>query len=448
MRVFISTWGDPSGWSRVNYLKDSGKSVESFTSLSAYENYDRILLLVQDSILVPQGWDKNKNTYRNADIAICINNMQQTVLNPPSYKDWLDSVDKYVLCAIQKANIDPAKVSIIKVPSVGQFRGTFAGNVQVTYNFGLLKVRQNQVTSLPLSYLESLLAYNIYTELKKLGNVREVVLDITHGINYFASLALMVVMNLASLLKFKLEVINFIPTEIGKTYTYKKVFSLSDSKFDLSRIENIKDEAKKGLILSLKMGALLPILYICKNAKRQTADYNSLFIENTRIEPGSTFSVVVTKGIDELRESDEVWSDIVFEHVCEKVKNIKDQDGYYSLEDIHSMKNGLSNLFSDTTVSIMDDQLNDIESAAKSLNVGEEKMLYCISLGKRETADEMLKSIDVTKRNFIAHAGFLKEIVKVKRANEVLVKYHFEDEKYYEVLRKIYSVDVKKFLQA
>ena len=67
---------------------------------------------------------------------------------------------------------------------------------------------------------------------------------------------------------------------------------------------------------------------------------------------------------------------------------------------------------------------------------------------RRQTAEDMLERIYITRRNFIAHAGFLKEIIKVKRAGEreVLVKYYFEDEKYYKVLNEIYGVDVKKFL--
>jgi len=86
MRIYVSPWGDPSRWSKVNYFKDDGKSVESFTSISTYENYDKILLLVQDSILVPQGYFRNEKKYRNSEIEECIESSKQTVLNPSSYE--------------------------------------------------------------------------------------------------------------------------------------------------------------------------------------------------------------------------------------------------------------------------------------------------------------------------------------------------------------------------
>jgi len=445
MRIYVSPWGDPSRWSKVNYLKDDGKSVESFTSISTYENYDKILLLVQDSILVPQGYVTKEKKYRNSEIEECIESSKQTVLNPSSYEDWLKSIDNYVLCSIQKANVDPNKVKVIKVPGIGKFKGTFKGDVQVIYNFGVLKLGERE-TSLPLSYLESLLAYNIYEELK---GVDEVILDITHGINYFSSLALMVMINLSSILNFKLEVINFIPTEMETTYTYKKILSLSNSRFDVNRLEKIKDESRKALILSLKMGAILPILYICKNTEGHV-DYNKMFKENVSVEKGTspnTFSVVV-KPINELRESDRVWAYIISSHVCEKANEIKEQEGY-SLKDIQKLAEKLSNFLSDTTEAVINSEINDIYSTAqRSLKIGEEEMYYRIYSGVRESPEEMLKRVDVTKRNFIAHAGFLKEImkVKVKSTEEVLVRYYFEDEKYYEVLQKIYGLDVRKFL--
>jgi len=461
MRIYVSPWGDPSGWSRVNYIEEERKSVESFTALSTYDNYDKILLLVQDSILVPQGYIKSEkkcdeeakgDRYRNAEIEECIESAKQTVFNPSSYQEWLNSVDNYVRCSLQKANVDTNKVKVIKVPGIGKFSGTFKGGVSVTYNFGVLKTGQNKVTSLPLSYLESLLAYNIYSEIKRLGDVKEVVLDITHGINYFGSLALMVMMDLASILNIKLEVINFIPTEMGKTYTYKKVLSLSNSTFDVNRIEKVKDEPKKALILSLKMGTVLPILYICKSGAGEMIEHEEKkFIENVSIEKGdkpNAFSVVLTKSIDELRESDRAWANLIFDHVCEKVREIEAQDGYYPLKGIQKTVESLSNFLSETAENIINSEVNDIYSIAqKSLSKGEEKMYYCIYPGGRESAEEMLKSEDVTKRNFIAHAGFLKEIIKVKRASEkeVFARYCFEDEKYYEVLKKIYGLDLRKY---
>jgi len=458
MQVYISTWGDPSGWSKVKYIKKNGSDVDSFTVLSAYDDYDKILLLVQDSILVHK-------PSRNVDIKDCVDKTSDTVLDPfnslsdPSeaYKNWLGTVKEYTLCSVQKAGVDNDKVTVIVLPGIGKFKGQ-----SVEYHFGVLNVKQKKVPAqpssnqgapnmqkkvyLPLSYLESLLAYNLYNELKEM-KVEKIVLDITHGINYFASLAQTVATRIASLLNVKLEVIDFIPTEMNAEYMYEKVFSQDRAKFDIENIKELKEGQKKALVLSLQFGSILPIFYICRKRENGMPDYSQTFIGSTRItkEGQNTFSVV-TDPIQDLDNSDEVWADLIFNHVCEKLKDIKDQGGYYSLQDLRKMlqetDEGLSNFLSETAVSIINDQLNDIEfRAMNSLSVGEEKMYYSIYPGGRESAEEMLKSKDVTRRNFIAHAGFLKEIIKVKRAGEkeALVKYHFEDEKYNDVLKEIYG---------
>jgi len=289
MQVCISTWGDPSGWkTNATYIK-KGKLISSFTTLTAYDDCKEILLLVQDSILV------HRNV-TNSEIIDCINDTYDIVLNPfnrlsnplDAYKNWLKTVKKYVLCAVEKARVDKNRVRVIVVPGIGKFEGNI-NNQTITYYFGVLdnkqkcfaaqqssnknapKVGQQNITYLPLSYLESLLAYNIYNVLKQMS-VDEIVLDITHGLNYFASLAQTVTTRIASLLNVKLEVINFIPTVMYEEYMYKEIF-LQDkgAKFDIYSIKKLSEGAKKALILSLQFGSILPIFYICKIWKTYNA---------------------------------------------------------------------------------------------------------------------------------------------------------------------------------
>jgi len=455
MKVYVAPWGDPSNWTEVEYIKD-GKSTKAFTTLPTYEDYESIFIIVQDSILLPSGLDENKKTYRNTKIEECIEKIKEVVLNPKSYRDWLNNIDEYILCCVQKANIDPSKIRVIKVPSIGKFTGKFRDNndkiIRITYNFGVLEVKQNEnkYVYLPLSYLESLLAYNIYQEIKNLENekskkVEEIILDLTHGINYFTSLVLIVVMNLASLLNIKLRVINFIPTEMQKTFTYRKILSLNNSKFDINRMEirNIKDIKKRTLIYSLKMGTILPILYIYKDSKREIVNYNEKFIDNTEIRKEGDIFLVVTKPIPELSKSDEVWTYLIFDYIYEYAEKIQSYDDYYSIRDISNFVDRLSNLFSETTINIIKNELNTIFSlASNNLKDGEERMYYAIYQNfEKKSPEEMFRDINITKRNFIAHAGFLKEIVKIKRINEkeILIKYYMEDEKYNEILNKIFD---------
>jgi len=473
--VYISTWGDPSLWQEVVYINEDKKSnmkvysKKSFTSIATYpSNYDKLLLIVQDSILIPQGWDNNCRRYRNDAVDICMrsnnnnNIFISNILKSLHYGNWVNSVKRYVSCVIGKIDtnnnkIDMNRVRVIVIPSIGKFSG-YLNKDQVIYNFGLLKEKGNTI-SLPLSYIESLLAYNIYEEIKKLDLNEDtkltIKLDITHGINYLASLALEITRELASLLNLEMKVINYIPTEYQKTYTYKESLSFGNTKFDISKIKinnNIIEDCEKALILSLQMGAILPILYICKNCKRKKRDYNKIFNEKTKIyKEGSnnSLSIVVNGPINELSNSNIVWSDIIYDYVCEKVKNIKDQNGYYSLEDVEGLKNSFSNFFSETTITIIENEINKMRNYKQNYCKGgnnENKRAQDSENSTKGRKENGKDTSPPNRRHFIAHAGFFCGIVEVKEQNgKLLVGYRFREPNCYNVLREVYGFDISQF---
>ena len=490
--VYISTWGNPSSWDEAIYVKEkedktesSDIKVKSFTSLATYDKYDKLILIVQDSILAPQGW--NGTEYRNKDVDACIkqlnNNGQliEKILNLQKYEDYLKVVNEYVSCLIRrtiKNEEDSKKVKVIIVPGIGKFSGCLMGT-KVTCDCGL---EGNKKKYISLLYIESLLAYDIYNEINDLNKGDTVILDITHGINYLPSLTLEVVKELASLLNLEMKVIEYIPTDRTQRpyniYTYKEFTPLSNTKFDITKIRvgSITNNHVKALILSLQMGAILPILYICKKFKGGGTKYDEIFKNETQILNNSqnnnlniNFSIIANPN-SILNNSDIVWGDIIFDYVCKKVMNIKeDQDSFYSLDDIRSIVNSLSNFFSETTIITILSELWKIEKL--ELKEGEEKMYFdayqekrtkgsakrkekprCIPDSDRINAERSKENEEIenhpNRRNFIAHAGFLKEIVKVKKQNgKLFVKYSLEEgEKCYQVLKDIYGPDIGQLL--
>ena len=459
--IYISTWGEPSNWDEASYVKDSksggsgNNEIRSFTSLSTYGDLDKkIILIAQDSILVPQGWDGNK--YKNKAVDGCmrklnINDQFKKILSSQSYEEYLNVVEKYVLCVAQEA-VKEKEIEVIVTPAIGKFSGKLMGT-KVICECGLLN-NKGAGEYIPLSYIESLLAYSIYKKIKDLKEGDRVILDITYGINYLASLTLEVVKELTSLLNLEMRIIDYIPTDRSKNiYTYKEFTPLSNKKFDVTkiRVDNIVKKHVKALILSLQMGAILPILYICKKCDWKEIRYDEFFRRQAKIKENSNsqntssvinFSVEVNP-IKDLEDSHIIWGDIIYDYVCKKVMNIKeDQDSFYSLDDIRSIVNSLSNFFSETTITIIENELEEIESS-KYIKDGEEKMYDEARLKRKFN----LSNKNEIRRHFIAHAGFLYRIVRIKKEKEkFFVKYYFDEKDYQQIFTNVYGSDVGQLL--
>jgi len=125
--------------------------------------------------------------------------------------------------------------------------------------------------------------------------------------------------------------------------------------------------------------------------------YDQKFIDNTKIERiGNNFFCVVTNPICELKQSDEVWADIIYDHVCKKANNIKDHNGYYSLNDIKSMLEALSAFFSETTINIIEREINTLSS----LNIPPGKeMTYNEAKEIDKEAKKKMQNVNVNKES-------------------------------------------------
>ncbi|AAK41981.1 CRISPR-associated DxTHG motif protein [Saccharolobus solfataricus] len=240
MVVYVSTWGDPSGWFEVEY-KRPDKEIKSFSTISTYDNASKIILIVQDSVLTPQSKPKNKVAENCSKLK-----------TPSDYESWVNKVKEYISCIVENAlNKEAAnKTRIIVIPAVGKIND---------FNYGKIELKERELPSYLYAYIvETLLVQKLYEELKDADD-DEIVLDTTHGVNYLPIIVFRVLYNLTSLLDLKFKVINYVPTNLYKEYTYMEIFKREEKKntFDLTQINvGLSDDPIKRIIIkSLKLNA-------------------------------------------------------------------------------------------------------------------------------------------------------------------------------------------------
>jgi len=462
MVVYVSTWGDPSGWSEVTYKLPS-KEIKSFSTIATYENPSKIILIVQDSVLTPQLRQRSDDAEKNKILEIVENCLKKerpsdyeslmnkvreyiktedpkrkkviNIINsclkkekPSDYESWVNQVKEYIKCVVKNALGEETlnKLSIIVVPAVGRI-----GN----FNYGKIELNQGELPSyLYANIVETLLVQKLYEELKGV-NDDEVVLDTTHGVNYLPIIAFRVLYNLTSLLDLKFKVINFVPTVFGQEYTYMEIFKREEKKntFDLSQIKvgSSKDPVRRVIVKSLKLNAPLMVIERCKEKERKefSEDYYQHFINNVKIENNEI-------KIKEKLQPDQAWVDVLSDYVCGKVKD-NTKEGIEEFGEVLEK-------FSVNAGPIISREVNIIYNLAKGLKEGERKPYYEIYRmgGEEEEGRSKQLSKEELERNFIAHAGLLKEYVIVEKKNGKIYVY-YDESKIGELLEKVFGEKLK-----
>lgn len=465
MAIYVSTWGDPSRWKKATYKKQS-KDIVGFSTIATYENAEKVIIIVQDSVLLPQS--------NNNDYAIeCIRRYRDDGKKFPTnnYEEWVKIVEDYIKCVASKASNDNIKVIVVPALSKLNDKENKVGN----FEFGKFELGGREIPSyIYAELLETLLVQKLYEELK--NEEAKVILDITHGVNYLPVIAYHVLYNLTSLLGLDFEVINYIPTEYEKEYTYAEILREKDKKtLDLTQIDENKhdDIAKRLLVKSLKYNAPLLAIKMCKNGKSGVRDYYKDFLESVKIEDN-------TIKIRKKFEPDPAWVDVIYDYICE---NINANEGITTKE-IKSFSDKILKKFSEVSTHLISIEIQNINNLLNQLNDGERKLyseilkikkkeekerfmkivenkvreLYfkvCKSANAEDinvSIDEMLSSElfrpevederssttseNVLKRHFIAHAGLLKDYVIIeRRGNKLYVDY--DESKCKELIEKV-----------
>ena len=460
MTIYIATIGDPTNWFASDYIikgeNGETKIEEAFSTLFTYEKANKIILIVNDSVIYARGTRQNPALN-------CYNSIVS--LKYTRYSDIMSTVEDYIKCVMSKFKEDlekhgyktediSQKLKIIVIPAIGTFR-----KANMVTKFGKIVAKGNEVP--PARYypnlVETLLAYSLYGELKG-AKEEEVVLDITHGINYLPTLAFNTIYKLVSLLGLKLTVMNFVPIDSryennNEIRIYLRVDVVSTVNkgftFDIDQIDEdnkITDNLNKSIIKALKYNAPLALVYLCKLRKQGINNYYSQFEDATGISQISDKEneiIIDKEKIKWIEKVDEVWGDIIADFVCGKVNDLASKyscgQGYYNIEILEELAKVVFSRFSSISENIIQNESNNIYTIVKEGIKDEgEKMYY--ELLKFETTPS---DPDRIKRNYIAHAGLLKEILKVKKteAGKICIKYA-DSFKY--ILSAVYGEDVTK----
>jgi len=185
MKVLIAVWGNPEGWKEIEYeyKEQSEKAKSTINLIKRVENPNKTVIICVDTL---------------AD---------NRVQSNPSYSEIKNIAESVVknFC-LSQFNFEPDK--IIVSYGVGEFNNTvFTGNAQDFY-YEVLK---------ELSFFFGDVVRNLKEEKENEGEKEkiEVILDITHGINYMPTLTYRVLREILQILAYtydvKLKVLNSDP---------------------------------------------------------------------------------------------------------------------------------------------------------------------------------------------------------------------------------------------
>ncbi|BDB98570.1 TM1812 family CRISPR-associated protein [Saccharolobus caldissimus] len=392
--VYIATWGDPLGWSIAEYNSDWGK-IKCWTTLPLSEGRSIIIVFYSAIFAKPR---EGNVLYSFCDEAKkALSKANERVNRGDDIRDIVRDYFYDLLKCLNKCNKPVSDVEVIPIPNLGKVSGV---SFEIT-----------------TEAMRGLLYAELY---KRLKGENEIVLDITHGINYLTAITLNVIQQLSALLGAKLRVINAVP--ITQTeFEIETVAKFNKDSFNLQDLENTD------VINSIKLNAPLPLIYLCRRNRKRFEIPEIKFIKE---DIKSQFSLKDKRVLGELKES-VILSRIVEDYVCDKINTYDDP---FKVESLHEITELFERFYS-ISKSLIINELNNITNKKKS------GMVYEILEQPREDCNSMMKSIDQTRRNFIAHGGFLKEFTyydhKMNR-----IYYKINDECYGNVLNKILGFNI------
>ncbi|AWR96161.1 CRISPR-associated DxTHG motif protein [Acidianus sulfidivorans JP7] len=421
--IYITTWGDPSGWGEATYKKENGSEVKSFSTISTYDNASKIVIITLDSVLTPQK-QQNQNPKKDNVANSCARKIAS------DYPTWVNNVKDYVKCIAEKGK-EGIPISVIVIPAIGKISDFYYG--KITLNIGSLP------SYLYTQIVEALLVHSLYNELK--DSNEEIVLDTTYGINYLPTITFHVLYNLTSLLGLKLKVINYIPTIFQKEYSFAEILRKGEGYFDLNQIKEKKSEPNEGkadigkriFIRSLKYNAPLLTLKICQNTVGDSKDYYNEFVNSVKISDKN--EIIIQKKLD----PNSAWIDVIYDYVCNKIKDYKN-----TKEGIEKIGNEIFSKFSSIAPSIISWELNSIYSIAikeNKLNIGEEKKYSEIAEKYKEEENSNMEEMRRHLKYFINCPELFKEYIKVERVDDktlhnIVIKYKEEENSNMEEMRR------------
>lgn len=426
--VYVGVWGSPLGWRTTTYTveeevrKDTGagkNECNSFSTTPCFANAERIIILVMDSILTPdQIADDKKECLHNIKVQ---QGPKGQVVDPSSlpndYKSWYETVKDVVQCILGKLDQQgelhlKEKSEVLVAPAIGSL-GKLMNDQKASYG------------DFKHDIIDAVLTLDLYRVLKgeKSKGIKNIVLDITHGINYFTILSYEVVKSLASILGFTVTVVNAIPSSNG--FSIKEIEKFSSNYFDVNDIRT-RAPSYGDIIDAISYNGILALWYLCQdNLKEYKIDRFGESDPNDKETPKIITEIDKSKGVELKRQiwkglsGDKSLSYVVANEVCEVIRNKKPT--------INDLKRAVSELrvFSDVQKEIIRHELYSIENSIKAALLKDEKkkegLLKDILPYDDKGSEENLR------RNFIAHGGLLKDKTKFEKQNDDYKLEYVED---------------------
>ncbi|MGC8969809.1 MAG: TM1812 family CRISPR-associated protein [Conexivisphaera sp.] len=479
MRVALVTWGDPSGWRRAKY----SCSCEGYSTLSCMDacgsRTDLVLLLVQDSMVIPtfpvkkydsaggsghgcDGKEEGRNEfYERCQVHTPCGGARDELT---SYAGWLRKVRDYASCmAREMAGLGEDRLRVLVVPSKGRL---IDGKCRVTGEFDGIP---------DLMYSTALL--QAYRELAGAADEEiEIVFDLTHGINYFTHIAAQVARDLAGVLSIG-------RAEKGTRLVYYGAIPVAPGEFELKELlpRMVKPRITPTAYVEGVDWARLTLLQEANTAiplEGGLGDWARL----TSFALRSNAPLLLLRSLEGTDEADGIieklpellqglaevrWDDANHVSVSYNLRGLKNAlkkpgaaymsilrdairrstaSAYgpeYSLKLLNGVKNEVFSNISELAYMIVEAELENLNRAAESLGDGDcrryqDLIKYECSAhpeargpegqGGQEPRTEGRGGLPRDLRNFVAHAGLLKELTYVcMHGQEIYLRYKEDD---------------------
>ncbi len=428
-KILITTWGNPSGWKVVTYKYNEieRKSCSTLPLLKEIISPDYIILIGLDTLYaLPELFDRNVNSYTKIKSKV---------------EDFFKN--KYYEFVNSKEELPYIIISY----GVGNFnRISFTGKLRDFYSYLLYK-------------LTKFLTNNILNKGEKDKEI-EVHLDLSHGINFMPVLtykALKEILQILAITKdITLKVYNSEPV-IGRETSYKYTIHLVEESRIIPAPCNTKIKENKFLKIN-KQSCI-------SNEERRNIFQKVKFLNSDQTSELSAFLSSVYNGFplvlftffpsQELISSFETKIDELIKVYEDNIKvELRDTECKISRDlfftnDFETLTKAFFTtmlLYEDSIKRKKEVLINEIEEVAQKvfkfdkkleIKIGEEiynlnKLssipsfweLYNIIYTGFHSYRNQRKDIPIDERNFMAHAGFERNGVKLKREkNHIYIKY-------------------------
>lgn len=162
MKILVSTWGLPAKWGNSTYELD-GLTQKTCTTLKLlHGRYDKVVVIALDSVL-----DSGEKSNIESECTSCFYQNRQE-FTQGSYADLVEKVRETISGTLKCIGIENSEVIVL--PAAGSPSGnwSFKGDMKDYLSIGMI---------------------DLYEHIAKLGNIEEIAIDLTHGINFMPALS-------------------------------------------------------------------------------------------------------------------------------------------------------------------------------------------------------------------------------------------------------------------